>query len=69
MFNKDNFNEALSTYIHEMCHMFGGDASVSFSNALTLAMEILIDKRIIVEQKKEEWINLFTEVIAGDGRI
>ena len=69
MFNKDNFNEALSTYIHEMCHMFGGDASVSFSNALTLAMEILIDKRIIVEQKKEEWINLFTELIAGDGRI
>lgn len=34
----DKFYDGLSTYVHEMSHMFGGDASENFSLGLTLAM-------------------------------
>mgnify|MGYP007030117318 CR=1 FL=1 len=36
--------EALSVYLHEMAHMFGGDKSSAFSNALTIMIGILSDK-------------------------
>lgn len=35
----DKFYDGLSTYVHEMCHMFGGDSSENFSIGLTHAME------------------------------
>jgi len=53
---KDKFIEALSTYCHELCHCFGGDASATFSRALiiTLIMEntekMSISHRLRVEQ-------------------
>jgi len=34
-FSKEKFTEAFSTYCHELCHCFGGDASAVFSHALT----------------------------------
>ena len=44
IFNIDGYYDGLSTYIHEMCHMFGGDATISFSRSLTYATEILLKK-------------------------
>lgn len=55
IFRKEGFYDALSTYIHEMCHMFGGDSSQNFSLALTLAMEKLLMNTEEVERAWEEW--------------
>lgn len=58
IFRKLNFYNGLSTYIHELCHMFGGDASDNFSLALTLAMQILLEHRNEVEIAKQKWENV-----------
>ena len=49
----------MSTYVHEMCHMFGGDSSENFSLGLTLAMEILLQNTTIVESAHEKWKQQF----------
>lgn len=58
---KNMFYSALSTYIHEMCHMFGGDASANFSLALTEAMTILLQNHKIIEFYRKKWEALFDE--------
>lgn len=55
-----SYYDALSTYIHELCHMFGGDASESFGLALTYAMEILMKNHDVVLCGQEEWNHIFS---------
>ncbi|MCI6242240.1 MAG: hypothetical protein MR646_02880 [Agathobacter sp.] len=55
VFRKTGFYDALATYIHEFCHSFGGDASQSFSFALTLAIEILMENHTVLQKYKERW--------------
>lgn len=55
IFKKEMFYNALSTYVHELCHMFGGDSSNNFSQALTFAMEILLENTDVVNSYKEKW--------------
>ena len=52
---KDNFSSALSVYIHELCHTFGGDKSEVFSYALTDALEVLIENEEAVSRYKKLW--------------
>lgn len=52
---KEKFYDALSTYVHELCHMFGGDSSRNFSQALTFAMEILLENSDMINSYKEKW--------------
>ena len=59
VFQKDGYYDALSTYIHELCHIFGGDASNAFSLGLTFAMEILLSNYAIVEKFKYKWDLLY----------
>lgn len=59
VFCKDGFYDALSTYIHEYCHSFGGDASQSFSLALTLAIEILMENHGVLQKYKKKWEEIF----------
>lgn len=59
VFQKDSYYDALSTYVHELCHMFGGDASNAFSLGLTFAMEILLSNYVIVEKFKHKWDLLY----------
>lgn len=59
VFQKEGYYDALSTYIHELCHMFGGDASNAFSLGLTFAMEILLSNYTIVERFKHKWDSLY----------
>ena len=59
IFRPDGFYDALSTYTHEMCHMFGGDSSKSFSGALTLAMEILLLHNPEVQAGRHAWQKVF----------
>lgn len=56
----DKFYDGLSTYVHEMCHMFGGDSSENFSLGLTLAMEILLQNTAIVESAHQKWRQQFS---------
>lgn len=55
IFRKEGYYDGLSTYIHEMCHMFGGDASASFSKALTVSLELLMEKQDMVLKGKYMW--------------
>ncbi|MGN0714839.1 MAG: hypothetical protein ACI4LN_03380 [Anaerovoracaceae bacterium] len=54
----DCFDEAVSTYLHELSHMFGGDASKNFSNALTVVSQILLANTEKLYFYKEEWENI-----------
>lgn len=58
LFEKDRFSEALATYVHELCHVFGGDSSDNFSNALTIAIEVLLEHNAEVEKVKKQWANI-----------
>lgn len=59
IFSSDGYYDGLSTYLHEMCHMFGGDASASFSKALTYMTELLLEEREKVEIGKNKWKSIF----------
>ncbi|MBO4369635.1 MAG: hypothetical protein J5803_06010 [Desulfovibrio sp.] len=61
LFEKDAYYKALSVYIHELCHMFGGDASKSFSYALTNAMTLLLHNTDAVEFYHKRWLELFSD--------
>lgn len=55
-----DFYNALETYIHEFCHIFGGDSSDNFSKGLTVAMEILLENHEVVEKGKLKWNSLYS---------
>lgn len=59
VFTESGYYDALSTYMHEMCHMFGGDSSASFSQALTMAIEILMENYSYVQGGNEKCTLLF----------
>jgi hypothetical protein len=56
---KGKFAEAFSTYIHELCHCFGGDASASFSLALTKAMSLIADNSERIKAYNNQWQEKF----------
>lgn len=62
IFEPDKFYDGLSTYVHEMCHIFGGDSSENFSLGLTLAMEILLQNTPMVESAHEKWKQQFVNL-------
>lgn len=55
IFCESGYYDALATYVHELCHMFGGDKSDSFSCGLTDAIEILLKNHSLVEQGRKKW--------------
>ena len=55
LFTVEGYYEALSTYVHEMCHSFGGDSSASFSQALTYAIKSLMVNKEIVANGRCKW--------------
>ena len=59
IFRPEGYYDGLSTYVHEMCHIFGGDASVSFSQALTFATELLMENQEKVIKGKYQWKQIF----------
>lgn len=52
------FGSALSTYLHELAHMFGGDRSAAFSHALSELMEITLSNARLVAKWQAEWESL-----------
>lgn len=55
LFNKNTFDESLSTYLHELWHIFGGDNSVNFSKALTRVIGKLIACNETLKQYRVKW--------------
>ena len=51
----DRFGNALSTYLHELAHVFGGDGSAAFGHALSLLLEIILNNSRLIGQYQEEW--------------
>lgn len=60
VFKYGQYYNALATYIHEFCHIFGGDSSDNFSKGLTVAMEILLENHEVVEKGKLKWNSLYS---------
>ena len=55
LLQKENFYEALSTYLHELAHIFGGDNSRNFSEALTVLLEKIIENHSSIKTTKLKW--------------
>lgn len=51
------FGDALGTYLHELAHVFGGDSSASFSDALTEMMAAVCGQAKVLEQLQQRWVN------------
>lgn len=69
IFREEGFFDGLSTYVHEMCHMFGGDSSASFSQALTYAIELLLENQDTVFMGKRRWEEIFFNDLVYDNSI
>ena len=57
LLHSDSFGNALSTYLHELAHMFGGDRSASFSQALSELMEVILSNARLIAECQEQWEN------------
>ena len=56
---KSSFKEAFSTYCHELCHCFGGDASITFSRALTYAITFIMESNERLLNFHRLWVTFF----------
>ena len=62
VFSSNGYFDALATYIHEMCHAFGGDSSNAFSQGLTAAMETLLANAPVIEGYRQQWLKQYRGV-------
>ncbi|MGH7595211.1 MAG: hypothetical protein ACREOI_02615 [bacterium] len=58
LFRRGNFGEALSTYLHELAHAFGGDKSAHFSKAITELLETALIRSREIERFRHLWEKL-----------
>ena len=59
LLDANSFMEAFATYCHELCHCFGGDASRTFSQALTDVIALSIQKQNVLAASYEQWKRCF----------
>lgn len=57
--SKNGYYDAIATYVHELCHVFGGDSSNAFSQGLTFALEKLLSNPKIIEKYRQKWNLIF----------
>jgi hypothetical protein len=55
---REKFAAAYSTYLHELCHVFGGDASPNFSGALSDIIEMQLLGSKVINMFNEKWDEL-----------
>lgn len=55
LFSQSSFPEALSTYLHELAHIFGGDQSSGFSKGITKILDYVIKNTALVENFAARW--------------
>ena len=66
LLREERFDKALSVYVHELCHVFGGDSSKNFSKALMLILEIILSHRREVEDARKSWRIIMQNTVSGD---
>ena len=59
LFCETGYYDALCGYVYEMCHVFGGERSESFSVGLTWAMEFLLHESETVNAGAGEWERIY----------
>jgi hypothetical protein len=59
LLRKGQFHDALSVFCHELCHVFGGDASAPFSRALTKVIAIIGHSGNILRKYEQQWDDAF----------
>lgn len=52
---QDMFTEALTVYLHELLHQFGGDSSLQFKMALIQMNKIIVDNMTEIKAFEKEW--------------
>jgi hypothetical protein len=62
LLTQGEFADAFATYCHELCHSFGGDASETFSRALTYVIGMSVANYEMLQQYNRLWIDLFEDV-------
>jgi hypothetical protein len=64
---RGKFAAAYSTYLHELCHVFGGDSSPNFSRALSdiIEMQMLGIKIILMFSEKWDEIDSPNDILSG----
>ena len=55
VFTQSSFHEALSTYLHELAHVFGGDSSAGFSRGISEILDYIIKNANLVEEFATQW--------------
>jgi hypothetical protein len=55
LLHSDSLGDALSTYLHELAHMFGGDRSASFSQVLSELMEVILNHAYLIAECQKQW--------------
>ncbi|MCP4151529.1 MAG: hypothetical protein GY757_27550 [bacterium] len=60
LFNAERYGEALSTYLHEVAHCFGGDHSANFGHAISEILSITLNNMLCVEAFRLAWEKVFT---------
>ena len=66
LLREERFDKALSVYVHELCHVFGGDSSKNFSKALMLILKIILSHRREVEDARKSWRIIMQNTVSGD---
>lgn len=54
------FGEALSTYLHEVAHCFGGDQSANFGHAVSEILTITLNNTLCIEAFRKAWEKEFS---------
>jgi len=63
LLKKGSFAMAFSTYLHELCHVFGGDSSSNFSRALSDILEIVMRYSKVLETSETAWDAIETDQV------
>ncbi len=56
LLQQDGLGDALSTYLHELGHMFGGDSSASFSHALSEMLSATVAHAVQIGDWQRDWV-------------
>ncbi len=65
LLREGGFHQALSTYLHERAHCFGGDQSHAFSEALTEILQATLKETGAVKRARTKWERLQKAFLDG----
>ncbi len=58
LLHQDDFGDAVSTYLHELGHMFGGDSSAAFSHVLSEMLSATVRHAVQIGDWQRDWASV-----------